>query len=149
MPGGIPAHLRFSKVFYKPDLEAVKADEDNARALGPGAVDEWHKGLQTRGREAMADSARWEKWELQMRPGTDLAQVLREYDLSSFPRHIAEAQGRSAGVDGVQPSFTVNGKQCSLLPFPFVSSISRLCIVSCFERSCSTRSDLVKRSFHG
>lgn len=59
----------------------------------------------------MADCARWEKWELNMRPGTDLAQVLREYDLSSFPRLVEGTHSRSAGVNGAQPPLTANGKQ--------------------------------------
>ncbi|KAK4635272.1 hypothetical protein CLAFUW4_00833 [Fulvia fulva] len=110
VPGGIPGNLRFSKIYHITDLEAIRSEEESARALGPGAVDEWHKGLFARGKESMADSARWEKWELQqLRPGQDLAQVLREYDLESFPRHGEEAQRRSVGVNGVQSSPTANG----------------------------------------
>lgn len=113
MPGGIPGNLRFAKVYYVPDLEAIKAEEENAKTLGDGAADEWRKGLAAQGKDAMADCARWEKWELNMRPGADLPQVLRECDLSSFPRYLGETHGRSAGVNGtqVQPSTMVNGKQ--------------------------------------
>ncbi|EME49965.1 hypothetical protein DOTSEDRAFT_68697 [Dothistroma septosporum NZE10] len=110
VPGGIPGNLRFSKIYYMTDLDAIKGEEESARALGSGAVDEWHKGLSARGKESMADSARWEKWELQqLRPGQDLAQVLREYDLASFPRHGEEVQRRPVGVNGVQLSPTANG----------------------------------------
>ena len=48
-----------------------------------------------------------------MRPGADLAQVLREYDLASYPRYIKEVRTKSSGVNGVQPPPTANGKQTS------------------------------------
>lgn len=108
---GIPANLRFSKINYKPQLDAIKEEAELAKTLGDGAADEWRKGLVTKGKAAMADCARWERWELSMRPGTDLAQVLREYDVSSFPRLVEETHSRSAGVNGTQPPLTANGKQ--------------------------------------
>ncbi|KAK4506736.1 hypothetical protein PRZ48_000469 [Zasmidium cellare] len=108
-PQGIPANLRFSKIYYKAELDAIKDEAELAKTLGDGAADEWRKGLVAKGKEAMADCARWEKWELNMRPGTDLAQVLREYDLSSFPHLVEETQSRSAGVNGTQPPLTANG----------------------------------------
>lgn len=116
MPGGIPANLRFSKINYKPELDAIKEEAETAKALGDGAADEWRKGLVAKGKEAMADCARWEKWELQMRPGTDLAQVLREYDLPSFPRLVEETQSRSAGVNGAQPPVTARAEESWDLP---------------------------------
>lgn len=94
-------------------MEAIKAEEENAKTLGDGAADEWRKGLAAQGRDAMADCGRWEKWELNMRPGADLSQALRECDISSFPRYLGETHGRSAGVNGTQnlPPTVVNGKQ--------------------------------------
>ncbi|EME87825.1 uncharacterized protein MYCFIDRAFT_213034 [Pseudocercospora fijiensis CIRAD86] len=111
LPGGIPGHLRFSKMYYSPDLKALHAEEEEAKSLGDGAVDEWRKGLFTKGKDMMADSARWEKWEMQLRLGANLAQVLREYDPSSFPRSqsIQDMQGRQPGVNGTTSSVTTNG----------------------------------------
>lgn len=122
MPGGIPGNLRFAKVYYIPDLEAIKAEEENAKTLGEGAADEWRKGLATQGKDAMADCARWEQWELNMRPGADLSQVLREYDISSFPRYLGETHGRSAGLSTgqFQPAIVANGKQHFLLQLQLV-----------------------------
>lgn len=124
---GIPSALRFSKVFYRPHLETIKRQEDHAKALGDAVAEEWHKGLAALGKKTMTDSARWERWELHMPLGTDLAQVLRKYD-SSFPRRPVEIQGRSAGVVGVpMPSFAANGKQ-RLFRLFILSS----CDVTCF-----------------
>lgn len=113
LPGGIPGHLRFSKMYFSPDLEALKAEEGEAKSLGDGAVDEWRKGLFTKGKDMMADSARWEKWEMQLRLGANLAQVLREYDPSSFPhsQSFQDMQGRQPGVNGTTSSVATNGKQ--------------------------------------
>lgn len=109
MPGGIPSHLRVAKVYYNQDVELIVHEYDDAKEFGQGAAEEWRKGLSTRGKEAMADASRWERWESQMRLGADLALVLREYDLASFPRYLEESQGRSAGVNGAQP-IMANGK---------------------------------------
>ncbi|KXT03941.1 hypothetical protein AC578_9271 [Pseudocercospora eumusae] len=111
LPGGIPGHLRFSKMYFSPDLEALRAEEAEAKSLGDGAVDEWRKGLFTKGKDMMADSARWEKWEMQLRLGANLAQVLREYDPSSFPhsQSFQDMQGRQPGVNGTTSPPATNG----------------------------------------
>ena len=111
IPPGIPGNLRFSKVYYHPDLVAIQHEENEAQQLGEGAADEWRKGLYNKGKDAMADSARWEKWEAGLRLGANLAQVLREYDLSSFPHLVQEVQSRSAEAKAAQSSATTNGKQ--------------------------------------
>lgn len=103
-PGGIPSNLRVSKVYYRPDVDNIIAESKDADDLGPGAADEWRKGLADRGAQLMKDAARWENWEA-ARPHVDLLQKLREYDLTSFPRLFASAQPRSA-VGG-----HVNGSQ--------------------------------------
>lgn len=135
MPGGIPGNLRFAKVYYIPDLEAIKAEEENAKTLGDGAADEWRKGLAAQGRDAMADCARWEKWELNMRPGADLSQVLRECDISSFPRYLGETHGRSTGVNGTQtqPATVANGKQLFRRDLIPSASFSK----DCFSSFCA------------
>jgi len=102
-PGGIPNHLRVSKVYYQGDITNILSELDTAKSLGDGAAEEWRKGLAEKGKLAMADAARWERWEASMRPGIDLLQVLREYDPSSFPviQRLA-AQSKSAAVNGLQ-----------------------------------------------
>ncbi|KAK5127081.1 hypothetical protein LTR85_008441 [Meristemomyces frigidus] len=115
LPGGIPSHLRVAKVYYNKDVQAIQEEYDDVKGYGEGTAEEWRKGLSTKGKEAMVDAARWEKWESQMRLGTDLAHVLRECDLPSFPR-LLEAQGRSAGVNGSQPPAVMNGQHT--LPQP-------------------------------
>ena len=94
-PGGIPGHLRVSKVYYNPDIQAILDELEDAEAFGDGAANEWRKGLMSKGQAAIADASRWEKWESQLRFGADIPSVLREYDLASFPRYVAQQQARS------------------------------------------------------
>ncbi|USW46981.1 Putative F-box-like domain superfamily protein [Septoria linicola] len=116
MPPGITSNLKFSKVYYQPHLAAIKQEENEAQQLGQGAADEWRKGLYNKGKDAMADSARWEKWEAQLRLGVNLAQVLREYDPSSFPHRVPDVQSRSAAVSTAQLPLTANGPHPLPLP---------------------------------
>ncbi|SMR42733.1 unnamed protein product [Zymoseptoria tritici ST99CH_3D1] len=109
LPGGIPGNLKFSKVYHREDLRKIVDDETHAKTLGEAALDEWRKGLLDAGKKIMNDSARWEKWELQMRPGIDLGQMLREDDPSSFPRRYGTTQSKPAGSNGLQPPLAGNG----------------------------------------
>ena len=105
-----------NRVFYAKDIEDITAELEDAKSYGEGAADEWRKGLDTKGKERVADAARWEKWEGQMRLGSDLSQVLREYETSSFPHRFAALQGRPAMPTGSQQPLVVsNGKQTSRL----------------------------------
>ncbi|KAI7292081.1 hypothetical protein KC352_g2384, partial [Hortaea werneckii] len=85
LPGGIPSHLRVAKVHYQDDVQTIQEEYEDVKGYGEGTAEEWRKGLVTKGKEAMADAARWEKWESQIRLGADLPHALREYDLASFP----------------------------------------------------------------
>ncbi|KAI6824254.1 hypothetical protein KC340_g11372 [Hortaea werneckii] len=93
LPGGIPSHLRVAKVHYQADVQTIQEEYEDVKGYGEGTAEEWRKGLVTKGKEAMADAARWEKWESQIRPGADLPHALREYDLASFPKYVEETQG--------------------------------------------------------
>lgn len=114
-PGGIPSHLRVAKIYYEGDIENILAEFESAKSFGEGAAEEWRKGLHLKGKDAMADAARWEKWEAQMRFGIDLSQVLREYDLSSFPNYNEEVHRRSVSSAGPQPGANMNGKHNVLI----------------------------------
>ncbi|KAI7366949.1 hypothetical protein KC354_g3786 [Hortaea werneckii] len=93
LPGGIPSHLRVAKVHYQADVQTIQEEYEDVKGYGEGTAEEWRKGLVTKGKEAMADAARWEKWESQIRLGADLPHALREYDLASFPKYVEETQG--------------------------------------------------------
>ncbi len=112
--------LRVSKVYYLQDVRRIVSELEDAKSLGDGAADEWRKGLHDRGQDEMKNGARWEQWEASMQMGSDLSQVLRKYDLSSFPQAVAQTPGKSYGGNIVpwmppQPAPMANGKQCSIM----------------------------------
>lgn len=155
LPGGIPSHLRVAKVHYQADVQTIQEEYEDVKGYGEGTAEEWRKGLVTKGKEAMADAARWEKWESQIRLGADLPHALREYDLASFPKYVEETQGKSAapndGVSGAPlRSLTKGGKQALLSPLSslFINSSSSPCFnhIQCVPISFSVPSFFFSRS---
>jgi len=116
-PNGVPAQFRLQKTFYRKDVDNITAEVDEVNSFGDGAADEWRKGMTQRGKDAMADSSRWERWEGTMQLGKVLAEVLREYDLASFPRLLDQQQRQQrqatsqyAHVGGALPAPPFHGK---------------------------------------
>ena len=131
-PGGIPSHLRAAKIYHSSDIEAIVQEHEDAKSLGEAAAEEWNKGLSKRGKEAMADAARWEKWESQLRPGTSVSQALREYDPSSFSQQLESTHSKSTGINGMQPTALGNGK-CLLKGLCCSNSIIQSCTSSSLD----------------
>ena len=77
-------NLAIKKVFSRHDLRAIINDYAEAKQLGAGAAEEWVKGLDERGKMAMADALRWSRWEDQLPLGTHLGTYLRDTDAGSF-----------------------------------------------------------------
>lgn len=120
LPNGVPAHLRLQKTFHKKDVDSILAELEEVNSFGDGAADEWRKGMTQKGKDAMADSSRWERWAGALPLGKDLADVLREYDLASFPRMLEEQQrpqrqptSQHTHVNGALPAPPFHGKQAS------------------------------------
>jgi hypothetical protein len=60
-----PPQLRLTKYHFKPRLEQMQSEYDAVRALGSAALEEWFKGLESRGDRANLAAARFDRWELQ------------------------------------------------------------------------------------
>jgi hypothetical protein len=58
-----PSGLVMTKYYYTPHIVDLKRKFEEVEALGPAALEEWIKGLESEGREKIADAARWEQWE--------------------------------------------------------------------------------------
>lgn len=124
----MPGYLRIQKTFHRKDVDNITAELDEVNSFGDGAADEWRKGLTQRGKDAMADPSRWERWEGTLTLGTMLADVLREYDLASFPRYAEQQQhqrhqqqtaSHHTPVNGALPAPPFHGKQVSFSIFLF------------------------------
>ncbi|KAK0383320.1 hypothetical protein NLU13_9233 [Sarocladium strictum] len=53
-----------SRIYWPEHIEQVKTEFESVRSLGAPAAEEWLKGLDARGKKALVDASRWEKWEL-------------------------------------------------------------------------------------
>jgi hypothetical protein len=88
-----------AKIHYKPDLETIQNEEKDAKLFGEGAAHEWHQGLTTRGKDALADANRWAMWEQRLRaelhsaPGFNFVHVLRDRDSASFQQAAEQSRG--------------------------------------------------------
>ncbi|KAH7160169.1 hypothetical protein B0J13DRAFT_540561 [Dactylonectria estremocensis] len=60
----LPSQSQVTKVFWSPHLEEIKSEFETVKLLGSAAAEEWVKGLEIRGKQALADASRWEKWDL-------------------------------------------------------------------------------------
>jgi hypothetical protein len=58
-----PPDFRPTKLFFKPQVEAIKAELVKTQSMGEGTADEWAKGLEGVGVEKRNDVFRWERWE--------------------------------------------------------------------------------------
>jgi hypothetical protein len=117
-PNGMPAQTRLQKTFHRKDVDSIIAEVDEVNSFGDGAADEWRKRLTQRGKNAMADSSRWERWEGTLPLGKVLAEVLREYDLASFPclldqqqRQQRQATNQYTQISGAFQAPPFHGKQ--------------------------------------
>lgn len=60
--GATQCHV--AKIYWPGQVQQIKTEFEAAKQLGSAAVEEWYKGLELRGKKAMADASRWEKWEI-------------------------------------------------------------------------------------
>ncbi|OKL58509.1 hypothetical protein UA08_06267 [Talaromyces atroroseus] len=58
-----PADLHLTKYYFNSDIEYLMQEFDHVKSLGPATLEEWIKGLESKGKRKMADTARWEQWE--------------------------------------------------------------------------------------
>lgn len=147
---GVPTQTRLQKTFYRKDVDSITAEVDEVNSFGDGAADEWRKGMTQRGKDAMADSSRWERWEGSMPLGKALAEVLREYDLASFPhlldqqqRQQRQASSQYAHVSSALPAPPFHGKQRTFSKSHFLCCspirVLHLCSVYCDAEKTTTK----------
>lgn len=60
--GAVPPNTQVIKLFWSQHVEKIKAEFEHVKALGSAAAEEWIKGLEIRGKQALVDASRWEKW---------------------------------------------------------------------------------------
>ncbi|KAF5019893.1 hypothetical protein F66182_8097 [Fusarium sp. NRRL 66182] len=60
--GAVPPSTHVTKLFWSEHVEQIKEEFSQVKALGSAAAEEWIKGLEIRGKEALVDASRWGKW---------------------------------------------------------------------------------------
>ncbi|KAF4995426.1 hypothetical protein FDECE_12797 [Fusarium decemcellulare] len=62
--GVLPPNTQVTKFFWSEHIEQIKNEFEQVKVLGSAATEEWIKGLEIRGKQALVDASRWEKWDL-------------------------------------------------------------------------------------
>jgi hypothetical protein len=58
-----PQGIHLVKCYFKPHIKDIQQRLEEVKAMGTATAEEWVKGLETAGKEKLADAARWEQWE--------------------------------------------------------------------------------------
>lgn len=61
--GQQPPHIQISKYYSNEQIQDIKKEFEDVKALGTATAEEWLKGLDGRGKERRNDASRWERWE--------------------------------------------------------------------------------------
>lgn len=59
----IPTDLQLSKYYSNSEIDQLMNEFHHVKSLGPAALEEWMKGLESMGKRKLSDAARWEQWE--------------------------------------------------------------------------------------
>jgi hypothetical protein len=61
--GQPPPSIQITKNFFRAQVEDIKREFLEVKAMGSATAEEWLKGLDDRGKERRNDAIRWERWE--------------------------------------------------------------------------------------
>jgi hypothetical protein len=60
--GQLPPNVDITKLFLASDVDEIKKEFFAVKGLGPGTLEEWFKGLESRGQTRLNEARKWEKW---------------------------------------------------------------------------------------
>lgn len=60
----VPATVQLTKVYWPAQVESLQAELEDVKRFGVATAEEWIKGLDSRGTEAIHDASRWDRWYL-------------------------------------------------------------------------------------
>ncbi|KAK0618603.1 hypothetical protein B0T17DRAFT_345570 [Bombardia bombarda] len=106
--GQLPANVQITKLFSSSDVDAMEKEFLAVRDMGPGTVDEWLKGLDSRGNNLRHEASKWEKWESSGGAAKMLTQLypghIKQASVVPVEVHIASANTSSSAPAANPPS---------------------------------------------
>lgn len=86
-----------TKLFLSADVDEIETELASVKDMGPGAIEEWLKGLPSRRSQLLNEASKWEKWE----KANALSQIGRSHSqggqpssLPRSPRNISAKPGK-------------------------------------------------------
>lgn len=95
-----PPGLVMTKHYYKPQIDELKCKFEEVKALGLATVEEWIKGLESKGKERLADSSRWEQWE--SNGGLRTVRATRSHDQEKYPQRISPIKSGNKALSSME-----------------------------------------------
>ncbi|TKA73114.1 hypothetical protein B0A49_06354 [Cryomyces minteri] len=94
----IPPRIQLTKYYYKGHLESIQREFEEAKTLGPAAVEEWLKGLEGVGKDRLHDALRFERWEAKVSASAASLQLL-----PPKPTTLIDSNNKQTPVDRSRP----------------------------------------------
>lgn len=60
----VPTSVPLTRIYWPTQVESLRLEFEDVKRFGPAAAEEWIKGLEARGADAIHKASRWEKWYL-------------------------------------------------------------------------------------
>lgn len=60
----VPTSIPLTRIYWPTQVESLQSEFEDIKRFGPAAAEEWIKGLESRGADAIHEASRWEKWYL-------------------------------------------------------------------------------------
>lgn len=132
-----PPGLVMTKHYYKPHIDDLKCKFEEVKALGTATVEEWIKGLESKGKEKLADFSRWELWE--SNGGLRAVRAARPHDQERYPHRISPIKSGNKALSSTETGSgnttpLTNGKLVggTSSPFPSAANTYGMSLRSCF-----------------
>ena len=121
-----------TKHYYKPDVERIKRQFENAKDLGVASAEEWTKGLAHQGQQCLEDIIRWEQW--------DSKGGLKSLDSHPNPKAvISSVRGETYSDQSTPQSMAFSTKSEGDQASPLATSASTRKQTRCHAQSVQTQ----------
>lgn len=120
----VPPDVQLTKLFLRNHVDQLAKEFNLVQSLGGATMDEWLKGLESRGKQRRSDPSRWEKW-----AGADGVAMMKTL---LYPGVPVVASQTDAPLFSTKASLSIGGLQHKkkIMSGPCVSSSSEIASTS-------------------